>query len=91
MSMISKEEREFYTELIDKYVEKQFGGKSRAAKDARLAAMGFKRGTKPGVDAVKKKLLLSQYWLMSPKIDPDKDTWLYGDSKIGGLLSTRMM
>lgn len=91
MGLISKEERDYYNDLLDAYMEKHFKNQSIASMKARLLAMGFKSGEVPKIGAIKKKLLLSQYWITSPKIDPDKDTWLHGESRIGSLLSTRMM
>lgn len=91
MSMLSKEESDHYETLLNTYFEKHFNGRSRSYMEAMVFAMGFSRKDVPTVHEIKKKLLLSQYWLTSPKIDPDKDTWLYEDSSIGSLLSTRMM
>ncbi|MCS5737262.1 hypothetical protein, partial [Herbiconiux daphne] len=67
----SDEEREFFTTCVDAFVNKHFRNKSKGYMRAVLYGMGFDMKRVPTFDQIKKKLLLSQYWITSPQITED--------------------
>jgi hypothetical protein len=89
LDTLAGDEREFYELRVDAFVEKHFKGRSIPYMKQILGQLGFKQTPKMG--EIKKKLLMSKYWVTSPKIDPDKDKWIgEGNARTGELLSTRM-
>ena len=72
MEMLPPEERQYYNDLLEGYIDTHFRGKSVNYMKAYLSALNFPKNGKPPTFAmIKKKLLLTQFWPASPKITED--------------------
>lgn len=86
------EERGLFETEVNAFLEAHFVNKSKNYMKAVVVGLGFDSRRAPTFDQIKKRLLLSQYWITSPKITEDSFDSLEGeDSEVLDLLKTRMV
>lgn len=86
------EERAELSGMVNAFIEKHFTNQSKGYMKAVLIGMGFEPGKIPTFDQIRKKLLLSQFWITSPKITEDSfDSVGTDEGRAMQLLKKRMM
>lgn len=86
------EDRLAFTEAVNGFIDTHFRDQSKGYMKAILVALGFDLSRKvPNFDAIKKKLLLKQFWPTSPQITDDSfDSVGEDESQALTLLKHRM-